>query len=65
MNVTLGLRRALQLNPLGIAILEGERQLTWSELGARVSRLAGGAPAARRGEGRPGRGADRSHAVPT
>jgi hypothetical protein len=41
MNVTLGLRRALQLNPLGIAILEGERQLTWSELGARVSRLAG------------------------
>jgi long-chain acyl-CoA synthetase len=41
MNVTHGLRRALQLNPLGIAILEGERKLTWAELGARVSRLAG------------------------
>ena len=41
MNVTLGLRRALQLNPQGIAILEGERKLTWAELGARVSRLAG------------------------
>ena len=41
MNVTLGLRRALQLNPLGIAILEGERKLTWAELGERVSRLAG------------------------
>ena len=41
MNVTHGLRRALQLNPLGIAILEGERKLTWAELGERVSRLAG------------------------
>jgi long-chain acyl-CoA synthetase len=41
MNVTHGLRRALRLNPHGIAILEGERLLTWSELGERVSRLAG------------------------
>ena len=41
MNVTHGLRRALQLNPQGIAILEGERKLTWAELGERVSRLAG------------------------
>jgi long-chain acyl-CoA synthetase len=40
MNVTQGLRRALQLNPLGVAILEGERKLTWAELGERVSRFA-------------------------
>ena len=41
MNVTQGLRRALQLNPQGVAILEGERQLTWAALGERVSRFAG------------------------
>ncbi len=41
MNVTQGLRRALQLNQQGIAILEGERKVTWAELGERVSRLAG------------------------
>jgi non-ribosomal peptide synthetase component F len=41
MNITHGLRRALQINPLGIAVLEGERKLTWAEVGERVSRLAG------------------------
>ena len=41
MNITHGLRRALQVNPRGIAILEGERRLTWAEVGDRVSRLAG------------------------
>ncbi len=41
MNITHGLRRALQLKPRGIAILEGERKLTWAEVGERVSRLAG------------------------
>ena len=40
-NITQGLRRALQINPQGIAILEGERKLTWAEVGERVSRLAG------------------------
>jgi long-chain acyl-CoA synthetase len=41
MNITHGLRRALQINPLGIAVLEGERKWTWAEVGERVSRLAG------------------------
>lgn len=41
MNITHGLRRALQVNPQGIAILEGERKLTWAEVGERVGRLAG------------------------
>jgi long-chain acyl-CoA synthetase len=41
MNITHGLRRALQVNPHGVAILEGERKLTWAEIGDRVSRLAG------------------------
>ncbi len=41
MNITVGLRRALQVNPHGIAILEGERKLTWAEVGERVSRMAG------------------------
>jgi long-chain acyl-CoA synthetase len=41
MNITHGLRRALQVNPQGTAILEGERQLSWAEVGERVSRLAG------------------------
>ena len=41
MNITQGLRRALQINPHGIAILEGERQIEWAELGERVSRFAG------------------------
>src|SRR5262249_25136105 len=38
---TQGLRRALQINPHGVAILEGERQIEWAELGGRVSRFAG------------------------
>ena len=41
MNITHGPRRALQINPLGIAVLEGERKSTWAEVGERVSRLAG------------------------
>ncbi len=41
MNITHGLRRALQVNPRGIAILEGERILTWAEVGERVGRVAG------------------------
>src|SRR6476620_789046 len=41
MNITQGLRRALQINPHGVAILEGERQIEWAELGERVSRFAG------------------------
>ncbi|MGA8649486.1 MAG: long-chain-fatty-acid--CoA ligase [Xanthobacteraceae bacterium] len=41
MNITHGLRRALQVNPQGIAILEGERKSSWSDVGERVSRFAG------------------------
>ena len=41
MNITHGLRRALQVNPRGVAILEGERKLTWAEVGERVGRLSG------------------------
>ena len=41
MNITHGLRRALQVNPQGIAILEGERKLSWAEVGERVRRFAG------------------------
>jgi long-chain acyl-CoA synthetase len=41
MNITQGLRRALQINPLGVAILEGERKLSWADVGERVSRFAG------------------------
>jgi long-chain acyl-CoA synthetase len=41
MNITVGLRRALQVNPHGIALLEGERKLTWAEVGERVSQMAG------------------------
>jgi long-chain acyl-CoA synthetase len=41
MNITHGLRRALQVKPHAVAILEGDRTLTWAELGERVARLAG------------------------
>ncbi|MGA2842986.1 MAG: AMP-binding protein [Steroidobacteraceae bacterium] len=41
MNITHGLRRALQVNPRGIGVLEGERRLSWAEVGERISRLAG------------------------
>jgi long-chain acyl-CoA synthetase len=40
MNITQGLRRALQIKPYGVAILEGERKIEWAELGERVSRVA-------------------------
>jgi long-chain acyl-CoA synthetase len=41
MNVTHGLRRALQVNPNGLATVFGMRRRTWRELGERVARLAG------------------------
>ena len=40
MNITQGLRRALQINPQGVAILENDHKLSWAELGERVSRFA-------------------------
>ncbi|WP_454624987.1 acyl-CoA synthetase [Bradyrhizobium cenepequi] len=40
MNITHGLRRALQINPNGLAIVCGERRRNWREVGDRVSRLA-------------------------
>src|SRR5215218_11473819 len=42
MNVTHGLRRALQINPNGLAIVDGDRRKTWREVGDRVARLASG-----------------------
>ena len=42
MNVTHGLRRALQINAGGIAMRFGDRQRTWAEVGERVARFAGG-----------------------
>ena len=42
MNITHGLRRALQVNPNGLAIVCGERRRNWREVGERVSRLAAG-----------------------
>ncbi|GGC82480.1 long-chain-fatty-acid--CoA ligase [Chelatococcus reniformis] len=41
MNITQGLRRALQMKAGGIAVLEGDKSWTWGEVGARVARLAG------------------------
>jgi long-chain acyl-CoA synthetase len=41
MNVKHGLRRALQVNAGGIAMMFGDRQQTWAEIGDRVARLAG------------------------
>ena len=40
MNVTHGLRRALQLNPDGLATVCGARRRTWREMADRVARLA-------------------------
>nr|WP_283807362.1 AMP-binding protein [Bradyrhizobium jicamae] len=40
MNITHGLRRALQVNPNGLAIVCGERRRNWREVGDRVARLA-------------------------
>jgi len=42
MNITHGLRRALQVNPNGLSTVFGDRRRTWRETGARVARLAGG-----------------------
>ena len=41
MNVTHGLRRALQVNAGGVAMMFGDRQRTWAEVGDRVARFAG------------------------
>ena len=42
MNTTQGLRRALQINPDGLATVFGDRRRNWREVGERVSRLAAG-----------------------
>jgi long-chain acyl-CoA synthetase len=42
MNTTQGIRRALQINPNGLATMFGDRRRTWREIGERVSRLAAG-----------------------
>jgi long-chain acyl-CoA synthetase len=42
MNITHGLRRALQINPHGPATACGDRRRNWREIGERVSRLAAG-----------------------
>ena len=42
MNTTHGLRRALQINPDGLATVFGDRRRNWREVGERVSRLAAG-----------------------
>ena len=42
MNVTHGLRRALQINPNGLASVFGNRRRHWREIGERVPRLAAG-----------------------
>ena len=42
MNTTHGLRRALQINPNGLATVFGSRRRNWREVGERVSRLAAG-----------------------
>ncbi len=42
MNTTQGLRRALQINPDGLATVFGDRRRNWREIGERVSRLAAG-----------------------
>jgi long-chain acyl-CoA synthetase len=41
-NVTHGLRRALQINPNGLATVFGGRRRNWREIGERVPRLAAG-----------------------
>ena len=42
MNITHGLRRALQVNAEGLATVFGNRRRTWREIGERVPRLAAG-----------------------
>lgn len=41
MNFTQGLKRALQLNPKGLATLDGPRSRSWEQCADRVARLAG------------------------
>ncbi|MDB5621195.1 long-chain-fatty-acid--CoA ligase [Tardiphaga sp.] len=41
MNITQGLRRALQIDPQGTATIDGDRRRNWREVGDRVARLAG------------------------
>jgi long-chain acyl-CoA synthetase len=41
-NTTHGLRRALQINPNGLATVFGKRRQNWGEVGERVARLAAG-----------------------
>ena len=41
MNITHGLRRALQINAGAIALRFGDRRRTWAEIGDRVARCAG------------------------
>ena len=42
MNITHGLRRALQVNPDGLATVFGSWRRSWREIGERVARLASG-----------------------
>src|SRR5690606_33006834 len=42
MQITQGLRRAVQVNGSRIATIDGERRRTWTEVGGRVQRLAAG-----------------------
>jgi len=51
MNTTHGLRRALQINPDGLATVFGDRRRNWREIGERVSRLAAGLRALGAGPG--------------
>ena len=60
MNITHGLRRALQINPNGLAIVYGDRRKNWREVGDRVARLAAGIRALGAQRRRPGRDACRS-----
>src|SRR4051812_29044689 len=46
MSVLQGLRRACQINPNGIATIDGDRRRTWTEFGDRVARFAGALRAA-------------------
>ncbi|WP_114356429.1 MULTISPECIES: acyl-CoA synthetase [Rhodopseudomonas] len=51
MNITHGLRRALQINPEGLATVCAGRRRNWREVGDRVARLAAGLRAGGVGEG--------------
>lgn len=42
MHLTQSLKRAIQLNPNGLATINGERQFTWTEFYDRITRAAGG-----------------------